>query len=199
MSFEEYQSAWRESGSGTPIQGELDSLIQSVTKGERRRRILLAFCTLNTVAAFVFDAWYLMSGRAIAWTELLPVLALQVFLAFALAVLIRRRGQRQRALEMSGRSVLDAARTGLGHVRSEIRDIRWLALAAGVAVPVLAYVVNQLIRTGKMNGQEAWDFAIVCLIVIGANATYQTLRYRLTLKRRRERLEQIVGSLGGTA
>jgi hypothetical protein len=199
MSLEEYQSAWSASGAGKPLQGELDGLIQGLTRSERRRRVLLGFFAFNTAAAFLFDAWYVVSGRTIAWNELLPVLALQIFLAFTLAALIRRRGQRQRALEMSGRNVLDAARAGLSHVRSEVRDIGLLALAAVVAVPALAFVVSQLIGSGKMNGQAAWGFALVCLTVIGANASYQTFRYRRTLAPRRERLEQIVASLGEAA
>jgi len=199
MSLKEYQSAWGAVGAGKLVQQELDGLIESLARNERRRRILLGFCAFNTVAAFAFEAWYVVSGRTIAWNELLPLLALQVFLAFGLAVLIRRRGLRQRALEMSGSSVLDAARTGLSNIRSEIRDICLLALAAGVAVPALAFVVSQLMNSGKMNAQAAWGFALVYLAVIGTNAACQTLRYRRTLAPRRERLEQIVASLGETA
>lgn len=199
MSFEEYQTVWAASSPRRPLQEELDSLIGRLNKSERRRRIVLGVCAFNTAAAFVFVLNFVFSGRSIAWNEAAPVLALQVFLAFALAVLIRRRGQRRRALEMSGRSVLDAAHTGLSHVRSEIRDIRLLALAAGVAVPVLAFVVSRLLDSGKMNGQAAWTFALVCLVVLGANGVYQALRYRRTLAPRRERLEQIVASLGEAA
>lgn len=199
MSLEEYQSAWSTGGAGKPLPGELDALIRSLTRNERRHRILLGICSFNTAGALLFAAWYVTSGRTIAWNEALPAFALQVFLAFALAVLIRRRGQRQRALEMSGRSVLDAARAGLSHVRSEIRDIRLLALAAAVAVPALAFVVSQLMDSGKMNGQAAWGFAGMCLTVIGLNAAYQGLRYRRTLAPRRERLERIAAALGETA
>ncbi len=199
MSLEEYQSAWGAGGAGKLVQQELDGLIQNLTRSVRRRRILLGFCTFFTVAAFALEASYVASGRTVAWNEVLPVLALQVFLAFGLAVLIRRRGQRQRALEMSGSSVLDAARTGLSNIRSEIRDMRLLALAAGVAMPALAFVVSQLMSSGKMNAQAAWSFALVCLAVIGVNVVYQTLRYRRTLAPRRERLEQIVASLGKAA
>lgn len=199
MSLEDYQSAWGAGDAGKLVQQELDVLIESLTRRERRRRILLGFCGFNTVAAFVFEAWYVTSGRTIAWNEVLLLLVLQIFLAFGLAVLIRRRGQRQRALEMSGRSVLDAAQTGLSNIRSEIRDIRLLALAAGVAVPVLTFVVSQLMGSGKMNGQAAWSFGLVCLVMIGANAAYQALHYRRTLAPRRERLEQIVSSLGEAA
>lgn len=195
MSFEEYKSAWGASGDGKPLQGELDRLMQSLARSERRHRLLLGFCTFSTASAFIFDAWYVLSGRTVAWNELLPVFTLQVFLAFALAVLIRRRGQRQQTLETSGRSVLDAAHIGLNHVRSEIRDIRLLALAAFVAVTALAFAVSQLMGSGKMNGQAAWSFALVCLIVIGVNAVYQALRYRRMLAPRRERLEGIVASL----
>jgi hypothetical protein len=199
MSFEEYKSAWGASGDGKPLQGELDRLMQSLTRSERRHRLLLGFCAFSTASAFIFDAWYVLSGRTIAWNELLPVFTLQVFLAYALAVLIRRRGQRQKTLETSGRSVLDAAHIGLNHVRSEIRDIRLLALAAFVAVTALAFAVSQLMGSGKMNGKAGWSFAMVCLAVIGANAAYQAFRYRHTLAPRRKRLEQIVASLGKTA
>ena len=82
---------------------------------------------------------------------------------------------------------------------SEIRDIRLMALAGVVAVPVLAFVVGQLIVSGKMNAQAAWGFALVCLAVIGANAVYQAWRYRRTLAPRRARLAQIMESLGETA
>jgi hypothetical protein len=199
MSLEEYQSAWNASGEVKPLPRELEGLIRSLTKSERRGRIMLGMCGFYTVAAFAFDIWYVTSGRTIAWNEVMPVFALQVFLAFALAMLIRRRGQRQRALETSGRSLLDAARAGLSHVRSEIRDTRLLALAAAVAVPVLAFVVSQLMASGKMSGQAAWGFGLFCLTVIGLNAAYQTLRYRRTLAPRRVRLEQIVASLGEAA
>jgi hypothetical protein len=199
MSLEEYRSAWIASGAGKPLPGELDGLIESLTRTERRHRIMLGICSFYTVAAFLFVAWYVTSGRTIAWNEMLPVLALQIFLAVALVVLIRRRGQRQRALERSGRNVLDAARTGLSHVRSEIRDIRLLALAAAVALPTLAIVVSQMLGSGKMNAQAAWGFTGMCLTVVGTNAVYQTLRYRRKLVPRRERLEQIVASLGEAA
>lgn len=199
MSIEEYQTAWGASSPRRPLQEELDSLIGRLNKSERRRRIVLGVCAFNTAAVFVLVLSFVFSGRPIAWNEAAPAFGLQIFLAFALAVLIRRRGQRQRTLEMSGRSVLDAARTGLSHVRSEIRDIRLLALAAVVAVPALAFVVSQLMGSGKMNGQAAWSFALVCLTVLGANAAYQTLRYRRTLAPRRARLEQIVASLGEAA
>lgn len=199
MNLEEYQSAWGGSGVREPAPGELDALMESLTRGERGRRILLGFCSFYTVAAFVFEAWYVASGRTIVWNEVLPVFALQIGLAFALAVLIRRRAQRQRQLELSRKNVLDAARGGLDHVRSEMRDVRLLALAAAVTVPTLTFVVSQLVGSGKMNEQAAWSFATVCLAVIGANAVYQTLRWRRTLAPRRERLEQIVASLGEAA
>lgn len=199
MSLEEYQSAWSASDACKPAPGELEGLIESLTRRECGRRILLGFCSFYTIAAFLLEGLYVLSGRTIAWNELLPVFALQVFLSFALAVLIRRRGQRQRALELSRSSILDAARGGLDHVRSEVRDIRLLALAAVVTVAALAFVVSQLMGSGKMNGQAAWGFAMVCLTVIGANAAYRTFRYRRTLAPRRERLEQIVASLGETA
>lgn len=199
MSLEEYQTAWSASSVGKPLPGELDGLIESLTRTERRHRIILGICSFYTLAVFLFVAWYVTSGRTIAWNEVLPVLALQVFLAFALAVLIRRRGQRRKALETSGRNVLDAARTGLSHVRSEIRDIRLLALAAAVALPTLVFVVSRLIDSGKMNAQAAWGFTGMCLTVVGANAVYQTLRYRRKLAPQRERLERIVASLGEAA
>ena len=199
MSLEEYQAAWRAGDAQEPLREELDGLVRRLNQAERRRRIVLGICAFNTAAAFVLVLSFLFSGRAIAWNEAAPVLGLQVFLAAALALLIRRRAARQRELEMSGRSVLEAARTGLSNVASEIRDIRLMALAGGVAVPVLAFVVGQLIVSGKMNAQAAWGFTLVCLAVIGANAVYPAWRYRRTLAPRRARLEQIMESLSETA
>ena len=199
MSLEEYQAAWSAGDARAPLQEELNGLARRLNQAERRRRIVLGICAFNTAAAFVLVLSFLFSGRAIAWNEAAPVLGLQVFLAVALALLIRRRAARQRELEMSGRSVLEAARTGLSNVASEIRDIRLMALAGGVAVPVLAFVVGQLIVSGKMNAQAAWGFALVCSAVIGANVVYQTWRYRRTLAPRRARLAQIMESLGETA
>lgn len=194
MKLEDYQLAWRTAAAPTPARREVEILIGSMSRSERRGRILLGACAVNTAVAALFTVGVLVRGP-VAWKEMLPALALQVLLAVALVGLIRHQRDRRRAFESAAMTVREATRAALDNVNSRIRDMRLMLALACVVVPMLALIVNQLIASGKMNTQAALSFASVCALIIGGNALIQWRKYRRTLVPQRAQLEHILMSL----
>ncbi len=171
-------------------------MIRGMSRSERRHRIIISICAVNAIAAILCTLGILLFRRPLAWNEALPAIGLQALLTLALAVMVRHQQARRRALEAAGLTVREATQIGLGNVNSEIRDVRLMLHLAWIVVPVLAFSVNQLMSSGKMNTQAAVSFTLLYVLVMGVNAAVQWWRYRRTLAPRRRRLEQIMASLG---
>jgi hypothetical protein len=192
MTFDDYQHAWRATGTMTPLAREVDIFIQSMSRSERKSRILRGVCAVNAIIAVLLTIFIVLFRRPLAWNELAPALGLQTVVTFALIIVIRRGQARRRALASAGLTVREAAQTGLAHIAGELRDFRFLLKLLFVIVPLLGASVVQLISSGKMDIQEALSFALIVAIILSLNVIVQWWRYRRILAPRRKRLQQIL-------
>jgi hypothetical protein len=196
MNLEDYKIAWQTEQAAAPLRSELETMIGSMIRSDRRSRIVFRICAANTVLVFPFTVSVLTWLGPVPWKEVVPLLLLQLMLALGLFVLMSRRKSRERALQAAVSTVQEAARLGLDDIESEERDTRLLLVLAGLAVPFLAYAVYQLVLSGKMNGQAAASFATLCAAVLGINIAVKWWRRQSKLKPRRQRLEQLLASFG---
>ena len=174
-------------------------MVKTMVRSERRSRIVLIACTVNSAIALLFVLSILIFRPNVAWDEMMPILGIQFVLALGLAMLIRLRQRRRRALGRAITTIREATEMGLENVRSEMRDARVLLLSACIAVPMFAVSVNQLISSGKMDSKAALSFGILLAGVIAVNAVIIWRRHRRVLVPSRMRMEQILASLEESA
>jgi hypothetical protein len=200
MNLDAYRIAWR-SGDGTSyaaLREELENLIKALTRSERRSRTVSRVCMINTAIVLLLAIGILVFRRPLIWSEVAPILGLQIILACVLASLVRRRRQTRQALESSITSIREATQVGLDNVNREIRDARVLLSVACIALPLFGVAVNQLMSSGKMNTQAATSFGMLLAAVIARNGVVLWRKHCRILIPRRRRLEQILASLQET-
>lgn len=195
MNLEDYRAVWQGEGTGNPLRSEMERLTRELGRSERRERMVLYVCALNTVLALLLTSGVVLFRRPLAWDEVLPAATVQLVLALGLIWLIRRHRERRRRIALNTSTVTEAARLNLEDVNSQLRSVRILLGIACVVVPLLALSVSRLVTSGKMNAQAAWNFALLCTAVIGVNVAIQWWRHRSTLIPRRRRLQEILTSL----
>ena len=196
MNLDAYQNAWRTQTQTrhAPLGEEMEKLLKSIMRSERRKRMLLIACSINSAIMLVLVVAILFN-RPVVWTEIAPIFTLQLILAIGLAWLLRRRHQQRRALESSIKTVREATEKGLANVRSELRDTRILVWLGCIAIPFFAVQVHLLVSAGKMNAQSALSFGMVLAAVVGVNAAYIWRRRQRVLLPSQARMEQILTSL----
>ncbi len=196
MNLDAYQNAWR---TQTPTRHaslgeEMEKLLKVMILSERRKRMLLIACSVNS-AIMLFLVVAIQLSRPVVWTEIAPIFLLQLILVIGLVWLLRSRHQQRRALESSIQTIREATEKGLANVKSELRDTRILMWLGCIAIPFFAVQVHLLISAGKMNAQSAVSFGMVLAAVFGVNAAYLWRRRQRVLLPSRVRMEQILASL----
>ena len=196
MNLDAYQNAWRTQTptKHAPLGEEMEKLLKAMVRSERRKRMLLIACSVNS-AIMLFLVVAIRLSRPVVWTEIAPIFTLQLILAVGLVWLLRSRHQQRRALESSVQTIQEATQKGLANVKSELRDTRILIWVGCVAVPLLAVQVHMLISVGKMNAQSALSFGMILAAVVAVNAAYIWRRRQRVLLPSRARMEQILASL----
>lgn len=195
MNLEHYESAWRSSARTTTNHEEAAAFVSHMTRSARRQHIVLSICAVNAGVTSLFTVAVLLFHRPLDEGGVASALGLQALLTLAVLALWRRQRRRRRALQAGTLTVLDSARAAFGHVTGEMKDVRLLLWLAAIVIPMLALSVRQLMVSGKMNTQQATSFALVCAVIIAANAAYQWRRYNHKLAPQKHRLEQILSAL----
>jgi Flp pilus assembly protein TadB len=197
MSMENYKRAWNSQTEKDPdsFRVELERLAAKLDRSYRRERAMLAVCVLNTCIAMSLAIWILVRQPSVDWSEVWPVIAVQIIGIVGLAILLRRHMRRRRAQGWSGAPVREAVRLALEDIAGEVRNIKLLLTAGLVMAPLLFIAVEHLSSAGKMNERAVAGFGLLCAAVVGINAVVMTAKYRRSLRPRRQRLEQILASL----
>jgi hypothetical protein len=194
MNMEKYRHAWaaqREKHSES-FRLELERMAAKLDRSYRRERAILATCSLNTGIATALLIWVLFRQVSLNWSEVFPMVAIQIAGIAGLVILVRRHLQRRRAREWSAAPVREAARRALMDLQGEVRNMKLLLAAGLVIIPLLAIAVSQLYSSGKMNEQAVSGFGMLCTVVIAINALVMTTNYRRRLRPQRKRLKQIL-------
>jgi hypothetical protein len=197
MSMEKYKQAWNSQIGNNPdsFRGELERLAAKLDRSYRRERALLAVCGLNTCIATFLVIWILVRQTSVDWSEVWPLISLQIIGIVGLSILLRRHIQRRRVQEWSAAPVREAARHALEDIAGDVRNIKLLLTAGMVMAPLLFIAVEKLYSAGKMNERAVIGFGLLCAAVVGINAVVMIAKYRRGLRPRRQRLEQILASL----
>lgn len=201
MNLDDYKSAWQTGGAAPapPLRAELEALAGRMASEDRRGRLILGACAVNTALALFFTLYILGVRSPHDWAQAMPLLAFQTISALALASLIRRRIARRNDAVAATEPVRASAQRSLAAVQREARELWLLAGVAALAVPVLAFAVSTLMEAGKMDARAATGFAALCAVVIGVNAVIKWRRYYKVIAPRRARLEQILQGVGENA